>query len=186
MPSNGYLDASEFIRKLNALTKREEFWLRKQGNVWALGTGMEWRDLLNEAISRTLANSRRCPANTSVAAYLNNAMRSIASAERKKLSRQVPLGNPGDETSLIEKLPVRTSSPADIAQSRIDLQRMYDRLQEIFHGDSQALAVVIGRMEGWSSAEIKEIESMEDNDFDAARKRARRAIEREFGRKDKS
>ena len=50
----------------------------------------------------------------------------------------------------------------------------------MFDDDSQAQAVVIGLMEGWAPHEIREVESMSDKQYDAARKRVRRALLREF------
>ena len=58
---------------------------------------------------------------------------------------------------------------------------MVDRIQEIFADDPQAQAIVIGDMEGWSPEEIKEMEPMDDKQYASARRRVRRALEREFG-----
>ena len=182
VPRSAHLDNAAFIAALNALAPTDLLRLRKKSGFRAMGTGMEGDDLLNEAVQRTLEdNGRNCPADVPVAVYLDNAMRSIADGEREKYARRRPVGDGHDENSPVGKLADGNPSPADAALDRIELQRVVDRIQEIFADDPQAQAVVIGDMEGWSPEEIREMEPMDDKQYAAARKRVRRALEREFG-----
>ncbi len=87
------LDASEFNAALEALTEPEVLRLHKKAHYWALGSGMEGDDLLQEAVLRTLEeDGRKCPSDVPVAVYLDNAMRSIADGERIKYRRERPTG----------------------------------------------------------------------------------------------
>ena len=186
-PRSAHLDNAGFIAALSALALTDLLRLRKKSAYRAMGTGMEGDDLLHEAVQRTLEDDgRNCPADVPVAVYLDNAMRSIAEAEREKYARQTPAGDGHDEDSLVGKLADGNPSPADAALDRIELQRVVDRIQEIFADDPQAQAVVIGDMEGWSPEEIRQMEPMDDKQYAAARKRVRRALEREFGGRDRT
>lgn len=187
VPRSAHLDNAAFIAALSALAPADLLRLRKKSGFRAMGTGMEGDDLLNEAVQRTLEdNGRSCPADVPVAVYLDNAMRSIADGEREKYARQRPGGDGHDENSPVGKLADGNPSPADAALDRIELQRVVDRIQEIFADDPQAQAVVIGDMEGWSPDEIREMEPMDDKQYATARKRVRRALEREFGGRDRT
>lgn len=181
-PQRTHLDNAAFIAELRALAPADLLRLRKKSAYRALGTGMQGGDLLNEAIRRTLEeHGRSCPADVPVTVYLDRAMRSIADGERAKFTREFPAGSGHDESEPVGALPDAGPSPAQTALDRIELQRVVDRIQHIFAADPQALAVVIGDMEGWSAAEIKEMEAMGDTQYATARRRVRRAIEREFG-----
>ncbi len=187
VPQRAYLDSEAFNAALRALEPADLLRLRKKAAYRAPGTGMEGDDLLNEAVRRTLEeDGRNCPVNVPVAVYLDNAMRSIANGEREKYARETPAGDGHDEKGPIGGLADDGPSPADAALDRIELQRVVDRIQEIFADDPQAQAVVIGDMEEWSADEIKEVEPMDDKQYATARRRVRRAIEREFGGKDQT
>lgn len=182
VPRDAHLDNAAFISGLDALAPADLLRLRKKSAYRAAGTGMEGDDLLNEAIQRTLEeDGRNCPADVSVAVYLDNAMRSIADGEREKYARRTPVGDGHDEKSPVGKLADGNPSPVDGALDRIELERVVRRIQDIFADDPQAQAIVIGDMEGWSREEIREMEPMEDKQYTAARRRVRRALEREFG-----
>ena len=183
---DAHLDNAAFVAALVALEPADLIRLRKKSTYRAVGTGMQGDDLLNEAILRTLEeHGRNCPANVPVAVYLDNAMRSIANGEREKYARRMPVGDGHDEKSAVGKLPDGNPSPADTALDRIELERVVDRIQEIFADDPQAQAIVIGDMEGWSSEEIKEMEPMDNRQYASARRRVRRALDREFGERDR-
>ena len=185
VPRSATLDNAAFIASLDALAPTELLRLRKKSAYRAAGTGMEGDDLLNEAIQRTLEeDGRNCPVDVSVAVYLDNAMRSIANGEREKYVRWTPLGDGHDENSPVGKLADSNPSPADAALGRIEFERVVNRIQDIFADDPQAQAIVIGDMEGWSPEEIKEMEPMDNKQYASARRRVRRALEREFGGRD--
>lgn len=182
---NAHLDNESFIAELKALKCSDLIRLRKKSAYRALGTGMEGNDLLNEAICRTLEkDGRNCPANVPIGVYLDNAMRSIADSEREKYIRQVPVGDWDEENSEVNKSMDNNLSSDDAVLDSIELEQIVDRIQDIFADDPQAQAIVIGVMEGWSPKEIKEMEPMDDKQYASARRRVRRALDREFGRRD--
>jgi hypothetical protein len=177
-----YLDAEAFRAALNAFTPAQLIRLRKQSAFLALGSGFAGDDLLSEAIVRTLGEGgRNCPADVPIAAYLYNAMRSIADGEREKWEREAPSGDSLDEATPIAAHPDPAPGPEQIALGRIEFSRVIPRIEALFADDPKAMAVIIGDMEGATPDEIRELEPMDDKEFVAARKRVRRTIAREFG-----
>ncbi|MGE0095130.1 MAG: RNA polymerase sigma factor [Alphaproteobacteria bacterium] len=171
-----HLGAVEFADALRALSDADFMRLRKKATFRALGSGFEGDDLLSEAIRRTVEGLRKCPVRVSIVTFLDNAMRSIADGEREKYNREQPSANADGDDDLVGRYPDNSSSPEDAAIARIDLEKLLNRIQEIFHDDAQALAIVMGDSEGWSLEDVREMEGMSEAQYLAARKRVRRAI----------
>ena len=178
MPDASVSNGAEFREALQALTPVQLNRLRLQGDALASGLPMTGEDLLQEAVSRTLEGSRRYRQDVDVSTYLSNAMRSIASAEREKARRQEPLGDPSDEASNIHRIASPERSPEETAIQKIDRTAALARLRELLSGDQDALALLEGRSEDLTNAEIMELESMDRRRFHAARKRLLRAAVR--------
>lgn len=175
-------DAAGFRAAWDTLRSNDLIRLDKKAAIRALGTGKDGRDLLNEAVLRTLDGRREWPAGVPVTVYLDNAMRSIADEARKELARERPAGDGHDPGSVIGNYADPGPSVEARVYARLELEAVVERLEARLSGDAQALAVLIGEMEGWSAAELLELEPMNANDYAAARKRLRRAVEREFGK----
>lgn len=181
-----YLSSDEFRVAVDALTQNELLRLYKKGASYAFGTGMSAEDLLNEAILRTLEEDRRsCPADVPIHVYLGNAMRSIASGERKKYAREVADGKETDQMSKLGNAPAEVATPEEQTAAKMELENVVGRLQEVFKDDPQGEAIVIGELEGWAPTEIKELEPMDDKEYAAARKRVRRRIAQEFPKEER-
>lgn len=183
------MSTADFIAALRELLSRpaEAIRLKKKANVFAQGTGMEGSDLLHEAVRRTLEeDGRNCPTDVAVSVYLGNAMRSIASDERRKYVRETPAGDGRDEQGVLGSVSDDAPSPEKVALGRVDLERTVARIEEMFGDDPLAIAVVVGILQEWSPDEIKEIESMDDKQYATARRRVRRALAREFSGKDQA
>lgn len=174
--------ADDIREALEKLTDVQLARLRLKGRLLAPGAGCAGDDLLNEAVMRALTGDRLCPTDVSVYTFLGNAMRSIADGEREKFERGAPAGSGHDEKSPIGQLADgRTPLPDIAAADRIEFGRVISRVEALFSDDKQAMAIVIGDMQGWTPAEIKQLESMSDVEFASARRRVRREIAREFG-----
>lgn len=177
-----HLDATAFIAALNALTPAELLRLSKKSALHAPGTGTGGDDLLQEAIRRTLEpDGRKCPADVPVTVYLDNAMRSIADGERVKYAREAPAAGEKSDRSAAGATTDYSHSAEATVVVQDELERTVEGLEAMFADDPQALAVLIGDMEGWSAQEIKKAESIDDTQYATARRRVRRAIERKFG-----
>lgn len=182
-PQRKFLTAAELRSALEALSEIDLIRLRRKATALAPGTGMESDDLLQEAVLRSLEENggRNCPRSVNVATFLGNVMRSIASHAREKWAREIPIGaNKDDKDDPIAAIPDPAPSPEEIVRGRQDGDKTVVRIETMFDKDPQAEAIVIGTMAGWSPEEIHEMESMNDREYAAARKRAYRKIRREL------
>lgn len=162
---------------ISSLSPADMLRLHKKAKFFSPGTGMEPADLLQEAIARTLQESdgRNCPADVSVPVFLGNAMRSIADGERDKARRIVSLDQ-DSAASTITATDGRTPEDAVAAVQQLD--QIWAQLEHRFADDPQAIAVMLGLAEECTADEIKEIEPMSQHEYEAARKRVRRELER--------
>lgn len=178
-----FFTAAELRSAFEALRPVDLARLAKKANALAPGTGMEPEDLIQEAVSRALeeAGGRRCPRDVSPVTFLGNAMRSVASHARVEWAREAPGGaaDEGERDPIVDAPDPRRSLEETVI-GRIDHARRVAQLEAIFEDDPQALAVLIGMMEGWSQEEIRNLEPMSEKGYAAARKRVRRAFLRLF------
>ena len=177
------LSASELRSALDTLSRVTLVRLHKKAEFLASGTGMEPSDILHQAVVRALEKNggRNCPRDVEPETFLGNVMRSIASHARKKWARETPTGtNDDDKGDPIVTMSDPTPSLEETVIGRLDCGKMISQVETMFSEDPKALAVVIGLMEGWAPHEIREMESMTDKQYDAARKRVRRALLREY------
>jgi len=87
--SGDVMSPEEFAVACRKLSESDWTKIRRGSKSYAFGNVIDSRDLLNEAIRRTLSGERRCPRDIeSVAAYLLLTMRSIGSDEQKDWHRE--------------------------------------------------------------------------------------------------
>ena len=179
-PQRKTLSVAELRLAIEALSQPDLIRLNKKAKVFASGTGMEPEDILQEAVVRSLEENggRNCPRDVKPVIFLGNVMRSIASHARENWAREMPIGA-NDDDDLIATTPDPTPLLEETVIRRLDCRKIISRIETMFNEDRQTLAVVIGIMEDWTPHEIREIEPMSDSEYAAARKRVRRAFQRE-------
>lgn len=181
-----YLSPVELRSAIEGLPKIALDRLEKMAVPLAPGTAMEPNDLLQEAVMRCLEDEggRNCPRELEPEIFLRNVMRSIASHARDKRAGEVPLDAQDDhDDDLVFAMPDSKPSPEDATSTLYEHQKLVSQIESMFADDSQAQAVAISLMEGWLRADIIEMEAMSDQEYDAARKRVRRALQRNYSRK---
>lgn len=141
--------------------------LKKIAQGRALGLAhADWRDLLQEAVARALSGSRRWPHHVPIVAFIAETMRSIASEWRDRASAadvQLP-----DGTDVTSDHP--DSERVVIARDLV--ARIYDAVS----GDPAVLSLLAGLSDGETAAETMARTGLSPLDYDAARKRFRRAL----------
>lgn len=178
------LDQAAFRAAVEDLSPNELIRLEKKGRAFAVATGWTGKELLHEAIVRTLGeDGRNCPTDVPVPIFLANAMRSIGEGEREKAAREVLVGAGPGEDDVVTGFRDPAASPETHAGDRMELEQVVAQLEDVFTGDPQAQAIVIGDGLGCSAEEIREMEPMTDTEYATARRRVRRTLERKFGGK---
>ncbi len=128
---------------------------------------VSWSDLLQETFARVLGGRRQIPAGVNRVAFLAGVMRSI----RAQLWRRAYLEGVTFAEHLA-KLPEETADPERVLAA---LQELAE-IQQMFADDAPVLNLIEGLGEGLSAEQIRERFGLSPADYDAARKRMRRAL----------
>lgn len=131
--------------------------------------GLDWQELLHEAILRALDGSRPWPPGVKLLAFLAGIMRSLRSDHWRRHRAMALLSAPAAE---IADLPSENPDPERIAAAAQALAAI-DRL---FADDPAALAVILGLSQGLSAEEIRHRAGLSGTDYDSTRKRMRRTL----------
>lgn len=183
------LSPEEIGKAVEALTQPEKGYLMKRAKIHALGTDIDPKDLISEAILRTIDGRRKCPDDVRIVTFLANVIKSIASHRRHELEALAKDGlgvvhpvatgeDEGGERDPIANAPGNEPAP--------DASLQFDELRELietrFANDQQVQDVLSARLQGFTKEEACELFDMAPNDYDAAVKRLRRTVEKEYGR----
>ena len=172
----------EVEASLAGLTDDELIKLKRIAQLRAHGlVSMDWNDLLQEAIARTLAGSRVWPKDVPLLAFLAQTMRSIANEAWLNFDRsgERPSAADSEESRLLE-----------LAASEIDPEReaaAADALRHvlsIFTDDPDAMAVLAGLADGLSPSEVQQMGQLTPLRYAAAQKRIRRRLVSAHGRRE--
>lgn len=141
---------------------------------------IDWSDLLQEAFTRLLEGSRKCPEDVPVVVFLAGVMRSIkadhcrrARRATARLTQMRAELDPGDAP----EGEVGDPGP-DPERSLIAMEQLAE-MYRLFADDPRALQVIEGLFEGWSPEQIRAAYDMSRTEYDSTRKRMRRAFLRE-------
>ena len=134
----------------------------------AHGLWEEPEDLVQEALRRTLAGTRRCPQRMEIVAFLNGVIRSLASNARRQgqALRTVPL----DEDALAQ----RPAGPGTRERTRAARRR----LLALFAEGSADRRVVELMLEGRRGASLRAAMGYTPKQLATVRRRIRRRVER--------
>lgn len=132
--------------------------------------GLDWQELLHEAVLRALDGSRSWPPGVSLVAFLAGIMRSLRSDHWRRHRAGSAL------------LPVQAADAADPPSEAPDPERIVAAVQalaaidRLFADDPAALAVILGLSQGLSAKEIRRRAGLSETEYDSTRKRMRRAL----------
>ena len=131
--------------------------------------GLDWQELLHEAVLRALDGSRPWPRDVPLIAFLAGIMRSLRSDHwRRHRAGTALLAGPAE----LADQPSEAADPERIAAATQALAAI-DRL---FADDPAALAVILGLSQGLSAEEIRQRTGLSATEYDSTRKRMRRAL----------
>lgn len=173
----------ELLEAFAALSDADLLALRKAASLRLDGTQFtEPADLMHEALTRCLDGRRRWPKAVPFPVFLYNAMKSIASADRRLHSSKLviqaseletdlwrdPLGSLGDMSPSAEADCIR------LQEGRLS-RELLARLRKEFAGDVAVDAVMSSWPDELGSREIMKRHGLTFREYDAARKRIERS-----------
>ncbi|WP_343716233.1 hypothetical protein [Inquilinus sp.] len=162
------LTEKDLRRALAALSEPELLRLQAIARLRCRGLpGLEWQELLHEAVLRALDGSRPWPPGVKLVAFLAGIMRSLRSDHwRRHRTMAAALALQAAEVADQPPDPERIAA-ASQALAAID---------RLFADDPAALAVILGLSQGLSAEEIRRRTGLSETDYDSTRKRMRRAL----------
>lgn len=129
--------------------------------------GLDWQELLHEAVLRALDGSRPWPPDVTLIAFLAGIMRSLRSDHwRRHRATAAALSAQAAEVASEAPGPERIAA-ASQALAAID---------RLFADDPAALAVILGLSQGLSAEEIRQRAGLSTTEYESTRKRMRRAL----------
>jgi RNA polymerase sigma-70 factor (ECF subfamily) len=134
--------------------------------------GVEWADLLQEAMIRALAGDRHWPPGITFVAFLAGVMRSLAEElwrQHRARRRLLPLTAPEA---------VRTPDETRDIERELHARHCLAAIEGLFALDQDALAVIRGLADGLAAAEIQARTGMDATRYATTRRRIRRTLQR--------
>jgi len=152
--------------------------LRRTAQLYAVYPA-EPDELVQEALCRAIAGSRKCPRRISVVRFVAEAIRSIAHDELQKVEYQRDEVSVHDETvenpDAITPIELRLN-PEERMVSNEQTRETENQLLELFDGDDQAQLIILGMLSGTEGAELREITGLDQTSFNSKRRFVRRKI----------
>lgn len=127
--------------------------------------GVEWSDLLHDAIVRALDGTRHWPSGVPIVAFLANIMRSIEYDHRRQAALEKAWRNEVGDNFMT----------ADLEDGVIAAQSL-GAIFEFFAADTTVARILEGLAHGRSAHEIRTQYQMSETEYDSGRKRLRRAL----------
>lgn len=143
--------------------------------------GIEWRELLHEAIDKALSGARKWPRHLPFLVFMRETMRSQASEHRRKamfglVTTEADLPARADGLSVIGQAPCGVPSQ----EREVFARQLMDHVLSLFAGDTAALAVLDGLAKGLGPVEIQKGAGITATQYASAQKRIRRGLVHAF------
>jgi DNA-directed RNA polymerase specialized sigma24 family protein len=150
---------------LAALTPSDLVRLKRLAQLRArLLPGLEWDELLNEALLRALDGSRRWPAGVPLLAFIAGIMRSLVDGRVRERQR------------LIERALASSEIPAATPEVWLHARQCLDGIARFFAGDPDVLALIGALTRQYLGGSDDPVQHLSRRRREAARKRLARAI----------
>jgi RNA polymerase sigma-70 factor (ECF subfamily) len=167
--------AADVSRALGALSEIDLLRLRALARLRARGLppGIDWSDLLNEALARALDGSRQWPQGVPLLVFLAGVMRSICDEVWRRRRREAELIAFGTKPE---------ADCHDVACPAANQERVLAACEAIaavyrlFAGDPVALRIISGLANGQTAEEIRLLHGLSPVEYHSARRRMRRAL----------
>jgi DNA-directed RNA polymerase specialized sigma24 family protein len=164
--SSAFTSAEAVARALTALTPSELVRLKRLAQLRArLLPGLEWEELLNEALLRALDGSRRWPPNVPLLAFIAGIMRSLVDRRARERRHRAE-----------HALAACEAPAAGGPDAWLHARQCLKAIVEFFAGDPDVLALIAGLVRQYLGGAGEPASQLSRKRRDAARKRLARAI----------
>ena len=179
---NRVLRPAETALALDLVGQMELLRLKTIARVYARGLPPEvaWEDMLQEALTRVIAGSRRQPEGVTTVAFVAGILRSLRAEYWRRATRQfrgndsVPIDH--DEG---ESLALALADPTPGPERELSARQELIAIKQLFADDPTALKIIDGLGAGLSADQIRHATGLSKTDYDSARRRMRRTLLRE-------
>jgi DNA-directed RNA polymerase specialized sigma24 family protein len=155
-------------RALNGLSEADLMRLKRIAQLRARElSGVQWSDLLHEAVLRALEGTRRWPEQVPIVVFLAGIMRSVADEHWRQHRMRAALFAASED---------EVADAAPSVEREIIARQALVALDRMFRDDEDALKVITGLSHGFSAEEIQRAYGMDATRYASTRKRIRRAI----------
>lgn len=184
---------------IESLSKEDRYRLRKAAAICLLGTEyQDYQEIINEAIVRTMnaangCKGRRWPKNVPFIAYLIQTIKGLADDSRKSSiqTKTEYMETMATETASVEDVLGRIEHfHLDVVSQAIELEETEerrvrakadaDKIDAHFSGDREVTWIIMGHKDRCSAAEVREMGEMTQTQYETARRRFRRGLEKLF------
>ncbi len=135
--------------------------------------GVDWSDLLHEAIVRALEGSRQWPPGVPLLAFLAGVMRSIGDEIWRRRRREAALVALGEEADAERR---DVACPAPDQERVLAAAEALSAVHRLFASDGVALRIIAGLANGLPAEEIRATHDLSPVEYDSARRRMRRVL----------
>lgn len=176
----GVASSDEVAEALAALSKNDLSRLNKLAKVRARhAPGLDWRDLLHDAIERALDGRRKWPRNLPFLFFLREIMRSQASEYFRRARGPIQLE--ADVAGDSDAFPIAAAACERPGPEREVLaSQLLEAVREEFADDAAVLAIIDGIGDGLGPDEIQSGARLTPTAYASAQKRIRRGLARAF------
>jgi len=157
-----YASVDEAAVALEQLRPADMLRLEKISQNRLRGLNTEWKDLLQETLTRILEGTRPWPRHVPIIAFIAGVMKSLASEYWKHQAHS------------IAELATSSNNPGP--EGAIEAKAALKSVEMLFNDDDQGLAVVMAKAEGYSPEEIQEMFSFTQTQYDSTLRRIRRRL----------
>lgn len=182
-PPSAELSAAEIAEIFRALPDAAWLRLKKIAQIRSAAGALSADDLLQEALTRALEGSRKCPRNVSVFRFLDGVMQSISSDDVKARMRrpEQTFSSMGDDEAAFDAPDGGPSAEQKIVDEQA-VSAIKKAMIDLFADDPVAQTIVEGDMEDMKGEELRALTELDPKAFASKRRFIRRQIERAYPR----
>ena len=185
MNKETHLSTSEAMSAICGLSDDENLRLKSICLQYSRYVGVEWNDLLQEAICRVNEGNRPHPRQLGTIPFLAGVVKSIAYDQYQLISKRNEISlETGGENSL--DIPDESANPAKVIANANEVEDIRRSVIELFADDVAAEVIAEGIMDGMEGEELRLLTDLDPTAFQSKRRLIRRRIQKVFSEKCKS